>query len=100
MKQNQPPPPLFDQDDELQRQYSLFIKRLNKMMSGETNDDLENSNPKFWLRKLFATEDQLYVGIELIMRVLFIAMTKLTVEYNIESFVSAFKTACTVILTL
>ena len=71
--------------------FTVFLKHLNSMMQGESNSKLEATDPRDYLKKLFAIDRKLYQGCELILQVLAVAITKSSVESYIESYVSVYE---------
>ena len=67
------------EEDEIQSQFYVFLKRLEIVTKADTNEILDKKDPKE-LIKLFSSSPQLYEGIELLMRATYEACIKISVE--------------------
>ena len=72
-------------DDQLDRAFSRFLKKLEETTSKETQCDSKK------LIKRFLSESALYTDIEVILHCICSAAVKVSVESNVESLVSRFK---------
>ena len=78
-------------EEELRRQFSEYLSRLEEMTSSMSSEVLAKSDPKELLKKFFDPKGKLYRGIEMVMQALAVSSVKVSCESVLESFVSKYE---------
>ena len=78
-------------ENTLSRQYTLFLTRLHDLCEGQSVLEIQETDPVIYVKKLFATDQNLYCGIELILKAQSVAVTEVGVESYVESLVSTYE---------
>ena len=69
------------EEDEIQSQFYVFLKRLEIVTKADTNEILDKKDPKE-LIKMFSSSSQLCEGIELLMKATYESCIKISVEWQ------------------
>ena len=77
--------------DELKRQYKLFLSRLEDITKNKSANELENLDAKVLLKQLFDPKRLLFVDIELVLHAVAVASVKSSCESILESYVSQYE---------
>ena len=78
-------------EEELRRQFSEYLSRLEEMTSSMSSEVLAKSDPKELLKKFFDPKGKLFRGIEMVMQALAVSSVKVSCESVLESFVSKYE---------
>lgn len=78
-------------EDILQKQFTEFLRKLEKITEKYKAEELRKLDPKELLKKFFNPDDKLFQGIEMIMQAIAVSAVKQLCESVLESLVSKYE---------